>query len=195
MERFNNFLGGIFSNYAHIILAGDFNLPQISWKSPETTTGVSENTCIELLHDYFLVQLNNTATRGDNILDLVITIFLIWLRYAMSGHLQKQRSSLTIMSSTSNSYSIPNVHSRYRELCTIIVVATSLLCDQLWNLQNSLKWSLQTVTSTTIGEIEKILSSIAIRCHITSHLRRCVVEIMCHGWTAPYSTISKRKVL
>jgi hypothetical protein len=73
MERFNNFLGGIFSNYAHIILAGDFNLPQISWKSPETTTGVSENTFIELLHDYFLVQLNDTATRGDNILDLVIT--------------------------------------------------------------------------------------------------------------------------
>jgi hypothetical protein len=73
MERFNNFLGGVCSNHANIVLAGDFNLPQISWNSPETTTGVSESTFIELLHDYFLVQLNNTATRGDNILDLVIT--------------------------------------------------------------------------------------------------------------------------
>jgi hypothetical protein len=36
-------------------------------------TGVIETSFIELLHDYFLVQLNNTATRKDNILDLVIT--------------------------------------------------------------------------------------------------------------------------
>jgi hypothetical protein len=50
-----------------------FNLPQISWNSPEQTTGFSENAFIELLNDYFMVQLNNTATRENNVLDLVIT--------------------------------------------------------------------------------------------------------------------------
>ena len=73
IKRFNNFLGNIFSRHKHTILAGDFNLPQISWNSPEQTTGFSENAFIELLNDYFMVQLNNTATRENNVLDLVIT--------------------------------------------------------------------------------------------------------------------------
>ena len=73
LEKYNNFLGGVCSNIANIILAGDLNLPQISWNSQETTTGDVGNSFIEILHDFFLVQLNNTATRKDNILDLVIT--------------------------------------------------------------------------------------------------------------------------
>ena len=53
---------------------GRSNLPQISWNSQEATTGDVGNSFIEILHDYFLVQLNNTATRKDNnILDLAIT--------------------------------------------------------------------------------------------------------------------------
>jgi hypothetical protein len=73
LDSFNNFLGNICSSHQHIVLAGDFNLPQISWNSPEQTTGFSENAFIELLNDYFMVQLNNTATRENNVLDLVIT--------------------------------------------------------------------------------------------------------------------------
>ena len=34
LERFNNFLDGICSNKANVILAGDFNLPQIPWNLP-----------------------------------------------------------------------------------------------------------------------------------------------------------------
>jgi exonuclease III len=50
IERFTNFLGNICSSHQHIVLAGDFNLPQISWNSPEQTTGFSENAIIELLN-------------------------------------------------------------------------------------------------------------------------------------------------
>ena len=73
MDRFNNLLGNICQNYQHIVLAGDFNLPQISCNLPDTTRGVIGNTFMELLNDYLMVQLNNTATRGNNILDLVVT--------------------------------------------------------------------------------------------------------------------------
>ena len=75
IKRFNSFLGNICPSHQHIVLAGDFNLPQlqISWSYPEKTTGCSENAFIELLNDHFMVQLNNTATRENNILDLVIT--------------------------------------------------------------------------------------------------------------------------
>ena len=73
MDCFNNLLGNICQNYQHIVLAGDFNFPQISCNSPDTTRGVIGNTFMELLNDYFMVQLNNTATRGNNILDLVVT--------------------------------------------------------------------------------------------------------------------------
>ena len=65
MDRFNNLVGDICQNYQHIVLAGDFNLPQISWNSPDTTRGVIGNTFMELLNDYFMVQLNNTATLGE----------------------------------------------------------------------------------------------------------------------------------
>ncbi len=47
IERFNNFLGNICLSHQNIVLAGDFNLPQISWSSPEKTTGSSENAFIE----------------------------------------------------------------------------------------------------------------------------------------------------
>ncbi len=73
IERFNNFLGNICLSHQNIVLAGDFNLPQIPWSSPEKTTGSSENAFIELLNDHFMVQLNNAATRENKILDLVIT--------------------------------------------------------------------------------------------------------------------------
>ena len=63
IERFNTFLGNICSSHQLIVLAGDFNLPQISWRSPEKPTGCSESAFFELLNDYFMVRLNNTATK------------------------------------------------------------------------------------------------------------------------------------
>ena len=73
IECFNSFHGNICASHQHVVLAGDFNRPQISWSSPEKTTGCSENAFIELLNDHFMVQLNNTEIRENNILDLVIT--------------------------------------------------------------------------------------------------------------------------
>ena len=66
LERFSNFLGGVCTNRRNIILAGDFSLPHIPWKLSETAAEIIETGFMELLHNYFLVQLNNTATRKDN---------------------------------------------------------------------------------------------------------------------------------
>ena len=59
--------------YHNILVCGDFNFPKINWESPELTTGVDEVQFTELLNDYHLSQLNTLPTRGNNILDLVIT--------------------------------------------------------------------------------------------------------------------------
>ena len=55
------------------MLAGDFNMPHVSWISLEQTTGANENSFVELLNDYSMVQLNDTPTRDNNVLDLVLT--------------------------------------------------------------------------------------------------------------------------
>ena len=39
----------------------------------DSASGANELPFIEALHDHFLMQINNTPTRGCNILDLVIT--------------------------------------------------------------------------------------------------------------------------
>lgn len=56
-----------------MLISGDFNLPNIPWESLEITTGANENAFINSLNDHFLLQLNSAATRGNNVLDLVIT--------------------------------------------------------------------------------------------------------------------------
>ena len=45
----------------------------LTYRAGAATAGCSENAFIELLNDHFMVQFNNTATRENNILDLVIT--------------------------------------------------------------------------------------------------------------------------
>ena len=54
-------------------MVGDFNLPNIHWDTLENTSGVNEVVFVELLNDHYLSQLINSPTRGNNILDLVIT--------------------------------------------------------------------------------------------------------------------------
>ena len=60
-----------------IILAGEFNLPDIDWTIPIIKTAcrkpVLHQQLITLLDDYSLTQTNRFETRGNNILDLVVT--------------------------------------------------------------------------------------------------------------------------
>ena len=56
-----------------MVICGDINLPNISWDSVDSASGANVLPFIEALHDQFLTQINNTPTRGSNILDLVIT--------------------------------------------------------------------------------------------------------------------------
>ena len=56
-----------------MVICGDINLPNIFWDSVDSASGANVLPFIEALHDHFLTQINNTPTRGSNILDLVIT--------------------------------------------------------------------------------------------------------------------------
>ena len=56
-----------------MVISGDINLPNISCHSVDSASGSNELPFIEALHDHFLTQINNTPTRGSNILDLVVT--------------------------------------------------------------------------------------------------------------------------
>ena len=51
----------------------NFYFPRANWNSWENSIDGNENSFMKLLNDSFLEQLNTTSTRGENILDLVIT--------------------------------------------------------------------------------------------------------------------------
>ena len=74
LTEFSNLLADIRNNYDDVILAGDFNLPNINWHSDTDVT--NEGTSyefLEILKDYYLTQVNSIPTRGNNVLDLIIT--------------------------------------------------------------------------------------------------------------------------
>ena len=73
MDKFEYFLNTICNQYENVVIAGDFNLPNINWETMENTTGVNELFFVQMLNDHYLSQLNHTPSRGNNILDLVIT--------------------------------------------------------------------------------------------------------------------------
>ena len=54
-----------------MVISRDINLPNVSWDSVDSSSVANELPFIEALHDHFLTQINNTPTRGSNILDLV----------------------------------------------------------------------------------------------------------------------------
>ena len=60
-----------------IMLAGDFNLPDIDWTIPtiknKCRTPAMHSQLLNTLADHSLTQLNQTATRENNILDLITT--------------------------------------------------------------------------------------------------------------------------
>ena len=60
-----------------IMLAGNFNLPDIDWTIPtiknQCRTPAIHSKLLNTLADHSLIQLNQTATRENNILDLITT--------------------------------------------------------------------------------------------------------------------------
>ena len=73
IDLFNIFLNQVCDQFDNMVISGDFNLPNISWELIDSCSGVNELAFIDTLNDHFLSQLNNKPTRGNNILDLVIT--------------------------------------------------------------------------------------------------------------------------
>jgi len=55
-----------------LVLLGDFNYPNICWKS-NTASCRQYSRFLECIEDNFLSQVISTPTRGDAILDLVVT--------------------------------------------------------------------------------------------------------------------------
>ena len=72
--KFETFLQDVRARHSKIVIAGDFNFPHANWKySRENVIDTKEDSFNKLLNDFFLEQLNSTPTRGENILDLLIT--------------------------------------------------------------------------------------------------------------------------
>ena len=74
------YLASLSTHYDNIVIYGDLNLPKIIWDSPGQTTGSYEKQFTKLPHDYSLSQTNHQPTRGENILDLIITSVLEQVR-------------------------------------------------------------------------------------------------------------------
>jgi hypothetical protein len=72
MSDLRSMADNLFPNYDKIIIAGDFNLPNISWTDSNHTS--SQNLC-GILDDYFMSQLCLIPTRESNILDLIMLLY------------------------------------------------------------------------------------------------------------------------
>ena len=70
---FDNFPHEVCDQFDNMVISGDFNLPDILWDSIHSASGVNEPAFIETILDHLLTQLNKKPTRGNNILELVIT--------------------------------------------------------------------------------------------------------------------------
>ena len=73
LEEFNSFLVQLTFRYRNIIIRGDFNFPKISWYEHASVTGSNETEFIEELNDFYFTQVNTSHTRGEHILDLIIS--------------------------------------------------------------------------------------------------------------------------
>ena len=82
ITKLNDFLSSVFYNESpqlpQILLAGDFNLPSISWIDgqikPNPTYGTDVNqSLLGSINEFALDQLVTESTRGRNILDLIFS--------------------------------------------------------------------------------------------------------------------------
>ena len=65
----------MFKNYngSTSTICGDFNFPKLQWHFSSATSSGDDFTFTEQLNDFFLTQVNTLPTRGNNVLDLIIT--------------------------------------------------------------------------------------------------------------------------
>ena len=73
MNKFESFLQDVCTRHSKIVIAGDCNLPCACRQLNENGFGGNEHAFVKILNDFFLEQMNTCPTRGENILDLVIT--------------------------------------------------------------------------------------------------------------------------
>ena len=73
IKIFEMFLRGMCTRYSKIVITDDFNLKRACWNWQVDTSVGNKHAFVSLLNDFFLEQVNKTQTRGNNILDLVIT--------------------------------------------------------------------------------------------------------------------------
>ena len=73
MDVLDDDLHRVCDQFDNMVISGDFTLPYILWDSIDSASGVNELAFIETLRDHLLTQLNKKPTRGNNVLDLVIT--------------------------------------------------------------------------------------------------------------------------
>ena len=54
------------------VILGDFNYPGINWETGEAKS-LADKQFFEMINDCFLIQHVRTPTRGENVLDLILT--------------------------------------------------------------------------------------------------------------------------
>ena len=57
MDKFKTFLDTICDLYENVVIAGDFNLPNIPWRSIEKAAGINELSFLKLLDDLYIETL------------------------------------------------------------------------------------------------------------------------------------------
>jgi hypothetical protein len=90
-DKFETFLQDVCTLHSKIVIAGDFNLTRACWNSRVNGTGGNKHAFVKVLNHFFLEQMNRWPTRGENILDLVITSIpdRINVSEVLNHHIQK----------------------------------------------------------------------------------------------------------
>lgn len=73
VDIFNAYLDQVCDQFDKVVISDDFNMSHISWNNAGETSNTNSHPFIDTLNDNFLTQINNTPTRSNNILDLIIT--------------------------------------------------------------------------------------------------------------------------
>lgn len=187
MDKFKTYLQTICDLYENIIMAGDFNLPNINWDALEITSGVNELVFVELLNDHYLSQLVNTPTRGNNILDLVITNMPDLVSLTRILPPEEHLCSPTIMRSRSISRLFLNNPGGLQEPCTTMRGATWMLCVLLYGkLICPQPYRSHLTTSMSTGRIGRRLFCLLFQ--NSYQKRKFVAGIRFHGLTGIFCT-------
>ena len=158
IETFESFLNDVCLRNSKIVLTGDFNLPRACWNSHENSTGASERTFITKLDDYFLDQMNNYATWGDNILDLVITsipnkVNVCEILKPSDSEISTDHNAIIFDLKTESTVF------HYQELQGLFLITVGLILKDYMHAYKLSKWSKKspmTAILTTIGQNGKM---------------------------------------